>query len=350
MGEEQKEWEIEFPAMEATAKPLVLHASCAIDGKLAHERKLENVVIGDVWYVAAAEVKVDAGPGVPNEGPAPLSAWDGGNAQLRMFKSYGRTSEDMPTRFKLNASGNPRSDNFPRWSPTVGLTKELAERIHKKTGKPVGIIVMDPASASPIKAWTGFEALEKVKAWKKDYDGLFPFYKPDPESYVTRTEQYVKNWQEYWKKVTDPSFESGGMPDLPGPTPSDTPATRIYNQSICAFSPGNFKAILCMTGKGFVAEDEGAAFGEQFPVMANSWKGAFSRGKEVIDSYFVYAMPSKKLAPKVTEPKGIKGGSAAFEVDEWMKIETKKAKEGNTITLSKNLTDLIEFAVNSVYK
>lgn len=349
MGEEDEEWELTFPAMEASDKPLELYVSCKLDGVLLHDRELQNIVIGDVWYVASTDMKVAGGPGVPKSGPAPLAAWQGLNPQLRMLKSYGRTSEDMPTRFKLNASGDPISEAFPRWSPTVGMTKELAERIHAKTGKPVGIVVLDPGNESSIKAWAGFEALGKVKAWKKDYDELYPFYRPDAEAYVTMTEEYLKKWQEYWKNVKDPAFESGAMPLFPGPIPSETPATRIYNQSICAFSPGNFKAILCLTGKGFVAEDEGAAFGEQFSAMANSWKDAFSRGKEGIDQHFVYALPSKELAAKLSKPDGINGLSVAIEIKAWPEIVSKTVDKEKTYTLNDVLQKLIGDAVEKVY-
>ena len=123
----------------------------------------------------------------------------------------------------------------------------------------------------------------------------------------------------------------------------------MFNYSISAFSPGNFKAVLCLTGRGFVAGDEGAGFGEQFAVMANSWKDAFSRGNEVIDPYFVYAMPSKTLAPKATVPKGIQGDRAAFEIGEWLTIDSKRTPEGTAITLSENLLKLLDYAVEKVY-
>lgn len=350
MDGEEDEWELEFPAMEATAKPQVFHASCTLDGALVHERKLQNVVIGDVWYVAANELKMPRGPGVPRQGPTPLEAWTE-NPQLRMFMSYGRREEAMPTRFKMNASGYPRSRAFARWSPTIGLARELAERIHAKTGKPVGIIVLDPGKELPIKAWTGYEFLSKIPAWKSDAEELSPFYTPNPQAYITRTEAYIGSWREYWQSVkTDPGFQTGGMPRFPGPKSPQTIATRTYNQSICAFSPGNFKAILCVTGKGFVADDEGAAFGEQLSVMANSWKHAFARGKEALDPHFVYALPGDGLAAKTTAPSAIKGKSTAVKIDAWPSIKTTRVKDQpDKVELNKDLQMLIEAAVDAVY-
>ena len=114
----------------------------------------------------------------------------------------------------------------------------------------------------------------------------------------------------------------------------DSDATKTFNQVIAGFRPGNFKAILCLTGKGWVADDEGASFGKKFPVMANCRKAAFARGKEVIDPYFIYAMPAKELAPKAKQPKGIQGAKAAVEINAWPATTSKRTKDGAVISLN----------------
>ena len=350
MGPEQDEWEIALPAMEASSEPRVLHVTCALDGKLVHERVITNVVVGDVWYVAANDLNVLPGAGVPKSGPAPVDAWDGHNPQLRMLTSFAqRQDAAMPTRFKLNSSGNPVSRLFARWSPVTGLTKELAERIHAKTGKPVGIIVLDPNKTS-IKQWTGFNFLAKIKAWKQDYDALVPFYHPDPDSFVKNSELYLSEWREYWRRVkTDPGFETGNLVSFPTPPSPETKATTIYNQCVCAFSPGNFKAILCIPSKPFVAADKGVGFGEKFSVMANSWKDAFAHDREVIDPCFVAAMPSKQLASTLSQPAGIQGKSAVVKFDDWPAITNKRVDRGYESTVNDALANVIQAAVNAVY-
>ena len=348
MGAEQDEWELTFPAMDATAKPLNLHAICTLDGKVAHERKLSNIVIGDVWYVACHEIKVQKGPGVPKSGPAPAEAWTE-NPQLRMLMSGGRRAEAMPTRYKMNASGWPGSRFFSRWSPTIDLTKELATQIHAKTGKPVGIVILDPGGSPPIKDWVGYEYLPEISAWKADADELKPLYASDPAAFLANARTYIEDWQAYWKNVAnDPAFETGAMPGFPGAKPAQTSATKIYNQSICAFSPGNFKGILSLTGKGFVAEDEGANFGPQFTVAANCWKDAFARGNEVIDPHLIYAMPSKAMAPKLTTPKGIKGKSTAIELKAWPVLKTDPKTRQPIV--GDDLKAFLDKAVETVYK
>ena len=62
--------------------------------------------------------------------------------------------------------------------------------------------------------------------------------------------------------------------------------------------------------------DKGAKYGEQLSVLANCWKDRF--GGE--DPYFFYTIPNKTLDPKATQPKKIKGKSAAIEIGDWSEI------------------------------
>ena len=96
MGPEQDEYEMEFPAMKASAKPMILHAVCTLDGEIAHERKITNVVIGDVWYVAATGLKEQGGPGLPRSGPAPPSLKASAEG-VRRPPTYRRPAAILPT-------------------------------------------------------------------------------------------------------------------------------------------------------------------------------------------------------------------------------------------------------------
>ena len=50
--------------------------------------------------------------------------------------------------------------------------------------------------------------------------------------------------------------------------------------------------------------------------LANAWKERFG-GK---DPHFLYTLPEKSLAPKITQPKGIRGRSTAIPTSEWTEI------------------------------
>ena len=51
------------------------------------------------------------------------------------------------------------------------------------------------------------------------------------------------------------------------------------------------------------------------PLLANSFKTLFDSG----DVPFIYTVPGKALAPKVTTPE-IKGKSTAVEIDNWTQV------------------------------
>jgi hypothetical protein len=90
-------------------------------------------------------------------------------------------------------------------------------------------------------------------------------------------------------------------------------------------------------------QDQGATFGEQLRVLANSWKTKFG----CPDPYFFYTLPSVELAPKITKPKDITGQSKAFEIAAW---PTAKATKEDLAALEKQMADLIDQIMNEVYK
>jgi len=346
IGPNNPEWEATFPAMPASDEKQTIHVSCTLDGVLAHERTITNILIGDLWYISLQNKSM---PGVKrwpnNETPA-------GSVRMLMAVASKR-SNPVPERFKLSSSGSQHSRFYSLWAPPQGLAKALGERIHAKTGKPVGIIIMNATSDLPIKAWVGYSWLKQVPSWKADGDELYSRYAPDPKVYADNADAYIKDWQAYWQKIaTDPSFsrsnDSGGMPRFPGSKSVKTPATMTYNMLIAAFGPANFKGVICLTPKSFIGADEGASFGGQFSVMANCWKDTFMSGKSVIDPHFVYALPNKSLASKIVASTDIKGKSTAIELKQWP--EFKIDPETRQTIVGQDLTAFLDAAVKAVYK
>ena len=346
VGPNKSEWEATFAPLPANDKPTNIHVTCSVDGKLAHERKIPNIVIGDVWYVAINTKNMPAVARYPK--------YDAPTGPVRMFQSAAsKRSHPVPDRFKMTSSGSQQSRFFARWAPPAGLAKELGDKVHAITGKPVGVIVMNSPGDIPIKGWVGYKWLGKIPAWKGDMDQLYSRYAPDPKAYASNAEIYIKDWQEYWKKVAvDPAFsissDSGVMPRFPGAVRAKTPATMTYNMMIAAYGPANFKGVICFTPKSFIGEDEGASFGKEFSVMANCWKETFAHGKQVIDPFFVYTVPAKELAPKLTSPEGIKGGNAAVEIAQW--TDVKQDPKTRQPVIGDEVKAVLDAAVKAVYK
>jgi hypothetical protein len=94
-------------------------------------------------------------------------------------------------------------------------------------------------------------------------------------------------------------------------------AAELYNVMVASFTPASLKGIVFLAGPAMVAADQGAHFGEQLAALANCWKRAF--GCE--DPRFVFTLPSKALAPKVTPPTGITGKSTAVEIEQWLQTD-----------------------------
>ena len=59
------------------------------------------------------------------------------------------------------------------------------------------------------------------------------------------------------------------------------------------------------------------------------------------------ALPASELAPKVTEPAGIKGASQALKLKAWPEIKYDRAKEQHSY--SEGLIPLLDDAVKAVY-
>ena len=334
------EWEATFAAMPASAQPKTLHVTCTLDGVLVHERTITDLVTGDLWYVSLQDKAMPRYQGWPD--PEPPS----GDVRMLMAVAMKRT-HPYPDRFKLCASGAQVSRFFSKWVDAEGVAKELGDRIHANTGRPVGIVIMNTISDVPIKAWVGYPWLEQVSTWKADRDQLYSRYAPDPKVYAANAEAYIDDWKTYWKNVsTDPTFEAGAMPRFPGAKAVETEATMTYNMLIAAFGPANFKGVICITPESFMGENEGANFGPQFSAMANSWKETFAYGKEVIDPHFIFTMPSKELAPRITAPTEIKGKSTAYPVNQWLSV----GFENRQSVVGDELKTFLDAAVKAVYK
>ena len=82
-----------------------------------------------------------------------------------------------------------------------------------------------------------------------------------------------------------------------------------------SFTPTQLKGIIFLSSEAMVAKKEGAYFGEQVSALANSWKSRFAG-----DSQFIYTVPNKSLAPKVSTPKGINGQSKAITIGDWSDV------------------------------
>jgi sialate O-acetylesterase len=303
-----KEWQVVLPPMPASADPNTLKVTFTINGEIAHERIRENIVFGDVWYVAAPDGLADVAAGAKSSAP------------VRMMTRRSKTSSSPGLRrFSVSVSTSPKNRGASIWEDANGFAAALGNRIGSKTGKPVGIIFMQcDETTTELKQWIPAEALGEVPSLAAD-DKELGTLRPGSPHYATNVKRYIEEWKTLWGKYVPEMISNKRVPDgapwggLPSMEASvTTTAGHSYNALVHSFTPTNLRGVIFLSGKSLFEKDQGAHFGEQFSALANSWKELFGG-----DPHFYYCMPNKDLAPRLSKPQNIKGGNTGFEIGNW---------------------------------
>ena len=319
---EMAEWKVTLPPMEAGPNLYTLKVNFTVDGEMVHERVITRIVFGDVWCVAAPVGKF----GVPEVKPS--------GQIVRMIENQSnRDGRDAPSRFSICVSRTPRykeangkwSNRLAAyWKDAEGLAAAIGNSISAKTGRPIGIIFLKAKKDIPIKNWIAPSFLKDAPSLMNDYKTVGSRYFDNPY-YLANVRRYIADWKSYWGENIPAMMKTKAVPDgsswgqLPSSKPEvgDSTATFEYNVYVHCFTPTALSGILFLTGESMVADDQGANFGSEMSALANSFKTRFSLGPDGKDIPFIYTVPSKTLAPKLTQPNGIKGQSIAVEIGDW---------------------------------
>jgi len=307
-----REWQVTMPPMKAGAGPKILKVTFTIDGELVHERVCTNIVIGDVWYVAT--------PSMPLKVPAVKPSGQIVRAIKRQAK---RSAFRRPSRYSVCVSTTPKNRFASFWKDADGLAGAIGHGIAAKTGKPVGIIFMQSGENPELKSWIAPQYLNRAPSLMADYKGVGSLYPGNPY-YNDNINRYIADWKKYWGEYIPAMMATKTVPDgvawgsYPTATGSaaESPATQSYNVLVHSFTPAALKGVIFLSSEAMVANDQGADFGPELSVLANCWKDKF--GGE--DTHFIYTIPGKTLASKVTQPKKIKGRSTGIEIDDWSEV------------------------------
>jgi hypothetical protein len=314
-----KEWSVTLPPLAASAEPKTLKVTFTIDGKLAHQRVCTNVVIGDVWYVAA--------PSVEKKIKKEVVSTEKGNPLVRMMtrKSKSDRRSNGPLRFTVSVSSTPENKYASLWETATGFPSQLGEKMAAKTGKPVGIVYMQTmppgkdAKDPELKSWMNLSALAQAPSLKDDYTQLTSMI-PGTPAYTQNVQRYLNEWKKFWGEYIPALMRTKAVPDgvAWGTYPDlkalvNTEATDVWNTMGASFMPGNFKGMIFVTAQKTALAEGGVHFGEQISALANGWKEGFA----CPDPWFIYTLPAKTLAPQLTPPQAIKGQSAGVEINDW---------------------------------
>ncbi len=313
-----REWAVTLPPLPASAEPKTLKVTFEIDGEIAHESVCENIVIGDVWYVAA-----------PSTAPKLGSAEKSGAPVRMLTRKAKRSSHSSPSRFSVSVSTTPDNKYASIWEDANGFAAALGHRIGRKTGKPVGVVFMQSIGGKEtkdpeLKEWIAAECLQQAPSLLEDYQELAGVSPGNP-FYDANVRRYVADWQKFWGAYIPEMIATKRVPDgVPwGSYPSlaasiTTTAAETYNVMVHSFTPASFKGVIFLCGPDMLEKDQGAHYGEQLAALANCWKQRFGGG----DCPFFYTIPAKDLAPQITRPASINGKSTGVEIGQWPEAET----------------------------
>ena len=339
-----REWKVMVGPMKASAEPKTLKVTFTIDDELAHERICTNIVIGDVFYVAAPSMNLKLPAAKPS------------GQVVRMIKRQAkRWAFVRPSRYSVCVSTTPKNRFASRWMDADGLAGVIGHKIAAKTSKPVGIVFMQngipKGGSNPVlKSWIAAEYLNQAPSLMVDYKTVGSQYPGNPY-YNANTRRYIADWKKYWgeyvpemmatKRVPD-GVAWGSYPSLSGSV-GKSQAAQIYNVMVHSFTPASFKGIIFLCSEQMCEKDQGASYGPELSALANCWKDRFGGA----DPYFFYTIPSRSLAPKITRPAQIKGKSTACEIGHW--LTAKRGDEKDMAVANKQLLRLIELVVKEAY-
>jgi|APSaa5957512622_1039677.scaffolds.fasta_scaffold01457_2 hypothetical protein len=330
------EWSVTLPPMKADGKAYTLKVSFTIDGELAHERVVKGIMFGDVWYVAApAGIKAPAKGQTKDGEKVVMDESDGPIVRMIQNQSK-RGGKAGASRYSVCVSRTPLNRFASFWKPASGAAKEIGDAIAAKTKRPVGIIWMQTKVSGPkgerrdsttISEWMAPSFLKDAPSMMDDYKSVGSQYRDNP-SYLENVRRYIGDWKGFWNDYIPEMIDTKAVPEgaawgaswgsYPSPKPDigDSKATYVYNVYVHSFTPAALKGVIFLTSESMVKEAGGANFGPEMTALAKSFKSRF--GDQ--DAEFIYTIPSKTLAPKITTPAAIAGKSTAVEIGAWSDV------------------------------
>jgi hypothetical protein len=314
-------WSVTFPPMKASEKPLALRVETS-NGQSGH---VEKILVGDVWFLTGstrftsewAYDRRDKQAAVPEAMPL-----------VREFKRNTMASTNPNPRKRGFEHGGGKYRSF--WQ-TADYTSEgggvtmFAYQFAKalnRPGIPQGFISMSSGGkdgmASPL-SWTSYAGVRDVTnaAFRARLNALLL---RDPASDVARkaAAEYVKAVKACVNTIVEMGRKGADMSEAPlkfpafpdGEVKPDTVPTLAYNWCVSPLTPMAVAGVVWVPEKanlGYTPADYSA----EVEIYARSLPATFGQDKVP----FLYAQPSAKLVPGITQPKI--ENSASVEFDQW---------------------------------
>jgi len=337
-----QQWSVTFPALKASAKPIVLTVKSSHD----RSRTVRNILVGDVWYLTGSTQLTSEWAYNQRDKDAKIPAAMPLVREFRRKTKASTSSTPRKRRFETGG-GKYRSSWMAADYSTAGkgvtmFAYQFAKALNRQ-GIPQGFITMSSGRggrnrqiASPL-SWTSFNGVKDMKnpAFKARLDELFLQF-PDSDVAKKAADKHVEEVKACVQTIIDGGKSGANMSkDIPLRVPafpqagksstvkSDTIPTYAYNWCVSPMTPMAVAGVIWIPSESNIGETP-ADYAAELEIYARSLPNTYGQDKV----QFIYAQPASSLVKGITAPEIPGTKSIAF--DKWPKslkdIATEMAK------------------------
>jgi len=327
---ELEQWEVSFPPRQASTKPIVL----TIKSSHGFERTVNDILIGDVWYLTGSTLLTSEWP---------FNARDKGAAlpkAMPIVREFCRKTKasSFPTprkrRFETG-SGKYRShwltaDYTKENSGVTAFAYEFARTLNRP-GIPQGFITMSSGSggrngqlSSPL-SWTSYKGVKSIKnpEFKTRLNELYLQF-PGSNIATRALSKHMNEVKKFTRSISS-SVDSNAdyskfplqAPSFPEPgksesVRSDTIPTHTYNWCVSPLTPMAVSGVIWVPSESNIGENP-SEYAAELEIYAKSLPETYGQKKVQV----LYAHPKKSLVGNIKVPK-IEGAKMTY-FDQWPK-------------------------------
>ena len=327
VANDRQQWSVSFPALKASTQPITLVAKASH----GHSKTVQNILVGDVWFLTGS-TQLTSEPACDRRDKQAVPP-----EAMPLVREFRRrtaaSSNPVPRKRGFEVGGDRKYQSF--WQTAdfksddcvTMFAYEFAKALNRP-GIPQGFVTMSSGGrdqmASPL-SWTAFAGVKNAAhpAFQARLNALLL---QDPNSQVSRKAiaEYVTVLKAEVANVADMAGKGADMSEAPlqfppypepgrnGEVKPDTVPTFAYNWCVSPLTPMGVAGVIWVPGAanlGYVPADYSA----ELELYARSLPATY--GQESVP--FLYAQPSPKLVPGVTQSKI--ENSSYVEFDEWPK-------------------------------
>jgi hypothetical protein len=331
IANELQQWSVEFPAFEASTKPITL----SVNSSHGHRRTVDNILVGDVWYLMGSTMlNGEMAYNPRNKDAKPPVAMP----LVREFRRKTKASTfPIPRKRKFETGGGKYRSSWMTaelWEGDRGVTMfayHFAKTLNRK-GIPQGFITMSSGHggrarqmASPL-SWTSFSGVKEIDqpSFQARLNELFMQY-PSTDIAKKAVDDHVIKVKEFARTIIAANQQGEDLskaaplaaPPFPeagkgGEIGSDTIPTYAYNWCVSPMTPMRVAGVIWVPSENNIGY-EPALYAAEMKFFAKSFPGTY--GQDQVQ--FIYAQPDESLVENITVPSI--PGAKSVNLDRWPK-------------------------------